>query len=598
MRRIGYFGGALVAALIAPATAGATDYTYGPGDTLTLTANLELQPGDNFIAQGTVDNPCVVAGGGFTITAIYGWAGTFTMSNCQVSMLGTASTAALEITQGGTNTFTLQGTTFDASGYIHVTAGPSAQVQIIGNTILATTLVPVVMTSLADSVAAITLDGYGNSNMKLFQGNLILRSFVHMQSTGGWLFGGDNPGEGNIISGQRGGIFIENGTDIRVVGNYLHVLGPLDGWNQVKNFSAGGSGILVEHNVMRGGNWLLDIGADIEIRYNLFADSYDRPWLLLEEGDANENIHHNIFTRTDPNVDEVSGVWVLRAQGTNPAQLYNNTFYGGGKCWQAVAEAIGIEPGAFLQSLRSNAIVQFPVSLGSDTALVRGGGPEGTSNAAYEPNDPPPPRLGYADYNLFYNPDAYLKINYAVSVAGLTERVDPGFALNDQAVGGTVDQQVDPQFTGPIPIAFPYSEDDIEAGTTTVCQILHLYRQLFTPAAGSPLIDSGDPQEGAGNDIGAIGAGTANALDLFGTLCAGDDVGTPDLSAASFQCPALPTKPGNPNTPVTAPPGFLCVCTATGGPAPASFITFVSGLAIVLGLRRRRPRRTGSIPKI
>jgi len=38
----------------------------------------------------------------------------------------------------------------------------------------------------------------------------------------------------------------------------------------------------------------------------------------------------------------------------------------------------------------------------------------------------------------------------------------------------------------------------------------------YTPLAGSPLIDVGDPAGGAGNDIGAIGAGTPNAADGFG----------------------------------------------------------------------------------
>jgi len=37
------------------------------------------------------------------------------------------------------------------------------------------------------------------------------------------------------------------------------------------------------------------------------------------------------------------------------------------------------------------------------------------------------------------------------------------------------------------------------------------------PKVGSPVIDQGDPTPfGAGNDIGAIGNGTANAADLFG----------------------------------------------------------------------------------
>ena len=47
-------------------------------------------------------------------------------------------------------------------------------------------------------------------------------------------------------------------------------------------------------------------------------------------------------------------------------------------------------------------------------------------------------------------------------------------------------------------------------------QILELYRSRYTPTPGSPLIDAG--HGGNGNDIGAVGAGTANINDLFGIL--------------------------------------------------------------------------------
>jgi hypothetical protein len=36
------------------------------------------------------------------------------------------------------------------------------------------------------------------------------------------------------------------------------------------------------------------------------------------------------------------------------------------------------------------------------------------------------------------------------------------------------------------------------------------------PSTGSPLIDAGDPADGPGVDIGAVGAGTADPADLFG----------------------------------------------------------------------------------
>jgi hypothetical protein len=42
------------------------------------------------------------------------------------------------------------------------------------------------------------------------------------------------------------------------------------------------------------------------------------------------------------------------------------------------------------------------------------------------------------------------------------------------------------------------------------------FRKLYTPGKESPLIDSGDPADGAGVDIGAIGAGKEDKQDRFG----------------------------------------------------------------------------------
>jgi hypothetical protein len=46
--------------------------------------------------------------------------------------------------------------------------------------------------------------------------------------------------------------------------------------------------------------------------------------------------------------------------------------------------------------------------------------------------------------------------------------------------------------------------------------MLAYFRTVYAPRTGSPLIDMGDPQDGSGADIGAIGAGKANPDDRFG----------------------------------------------------------------------------------
>ena len=64
------------------------------------------------------------------------------------------------------------------------------------------------------------------------------------------------------------------------------------------------------------------------------------------------------------------------------------------------------------------------------------------------------------------------------------------------------------------------SDGDVWRRRVTVSQILSIYRAMYTPAAGSPLIDAGDPSDDTGGvrntDIGAVGAGNAHPDDLFG----------------------------------------------------------------------------------
>ena len=188
-----------------------------------------------------------------------------------------------------------------------------------------------------------------------------------------------------------------------------------------------------------------------------------------------------------------------------------------------------------------------------------------------------------------------MKANYAVGVAGKTERQDPGFAYNDIPVGGAPDAQMDPKFTGPLPRLFPFSDDDLVTGTATVCQVLAYYRKTYMPGAGSPLIDAGDPHEGAGNDIGAIGAGANNALDLFGRLCDPNDVGQPAGGDDVYTCPTIPIDFGGSGTggtgviPGDGPKGIICVCESAGTPGPGT--ASLTAAAIVLGLTLRRRRR-------
>src|SRR5262249_24414421 len=145
-------------------------------------------------------------------------------------------------------------------------------------------------------------------------------------------------------------------------------------------------------------------------------------------------------------------------------------------------------------------------------------GPQGMIRTTWndELTDKKPPRLGYADYNLFFNPKAKTPRNYLLTVADKVERKDAGFGKNDVPRNGAVDAQVDPKFKGPLPDAFPFADDEIKSGKVTVSKILAFYRDAYSPAADSPLIGAGDPADGEGTNIGAIGGAKNSAADQFG----------------------------------------------------------------------------------
>ena len=249
-------------------------------------------------------------------------------------------------------------------------------------------------------------------------------------------------------------------------------------------------------------------GIEGEFRYNLVLDADGHNFIVGPR--AGTQIHHNIFARyttVDPNLN--SSIAVIYPG--DRIQIFNNTFDGGGadtaRPWHVPAIEVG--PQAHLASLRNNVFCNHPTRFSSGSATVRPGFSE-------KQTSPGPPRLGYADYNLFYNPDARERQNYALSVAGKSERTDAGFGLHDVPVGGERNAQVQPRFRGPLPSRFEFSDDEIASRKVTVRQILAAYRLAYGPAEGSPLIASGDPADGTGAFIGAVGTGAKSPGDWFG----------------------------------------------------------------------------------
>ena len=67
---------------------------------------------------------------------------------------------------------------------------------------------------------------------------------------------------------------------------------------------------------------------------------------------------------------------------------------------------------------------------------------------------------------------------------------------------------------------FPFSMGDVWSRKATVSLMLQHFANYYRPDTGSPLVDVGDPQDGAGGDVGAVDTGQINAsfdrIDDFG----------------------------------------------------------------------------------
>jgi hypothetical protein len=469
-----------------------------------LTADIVLRGNDSLDISPGNSGPCRLVGNGFGIRSEGDWTGELSIRNCQVDALGSATTEAISVTVLAGGAVTIEGTTFGRSGAIHITNEGDSTTTFRDNVIDANSTVP--LDPSADvTTPAFTADG-SSTAPKVFQGNKLFRSSASFESPN-WLIGGSSDAESNIIVGLRGGLIL-GASGLVVRGNYVHSMHlEYSGDESAVSTSYSTLDVLAEHNVFRGGTWVFR-GFGGELRYNAVLDSESTS--LLYQPFENTKVHHNLFLMCNPPRDDLqAGIFLVNARATG-IEVYNNTLDGGGPTMKGKGGAVAIDNGCFLSSLRSNLIFRFPYWRNDGhAAAVRPGITEGVN--------PPPERLGYADYNLFYNdPPESTPRNYAVAVTGLGLRVDPGFGAHDAHAGGPVDEQVDPGALG-VAGCFPWSDEDIKASKVRVSQMLAALRTGYTPAPNSAMLSAGDPADGAGNYIGAIGTGAA-ASDRFGTF--------------------------------------------------------------------------------
>ena len=476
----------------------------GGANARVLTGDIVLHGDDSLALPAEDAGPCRLVGNGHSIRSDDTWVGRLTIRGCLIEGLGEATTPAIDVRSSGSGVTTIEGNTFSKSGAVDVDNSGDSTTTFNDNVILSDSTVTLGAYSYT-TTPAFSATGSSTAS-KLFQGNHVYRSSVAFGSPN-WLVGGSQDSESNILVGLRAGISLDaSGLVLR--GNYVHVL-YLDGAGDETAVEATytTTDTLAEHNVFRGGEWVFR-GFGGELRYNEVLDIRSIAWVY--QPFENTKIHHNVFLMCRPPEQELqAGIFLVndRAAGI---EIYNNTLHAGGAAMMLTGAAVAIDDGCSLDSFRSNLVFDFPfVRNDGGAAAVRPGITESVV--------PPPVRLGYADYNLFYNPALNPPRNYAVAVSGHTLRADAGFGKHDAHVGGPVDEQVNPGPLGFSGDCFPWSDDDIEASRVTVSRILGATRASYTPAASSAALTGGDPADGTPNFMGAVGDGTT-ARDLFGTF--------------------------------------------------------------------------------
>jgi hypothetical protein len=353
-------------------------------------------------------------------------------------------------------------------------------VTFVGNTLQPNILTPVNdEADYAGSHPSLTFQG-GSSAAKVFQGNNVGVSYVKFDRSNHWLIGGDHDADGNVAIGVRAGMEFDNGTDITVRGNFIYHRYP-HGWSQGHVIDFGGSSGLVEHNVLRCSSWIIQdvVG---EIRYNLMIDNSEA---YVRSNPAGTPVHHNVMVNVGfQRVFYPSGGFTL-----SEGSFYNNTIDVGGTKLGWIAGIFFQPPtGGKLSSARNNIFTGFAYQ---------------NSSNVFDSSS-----VTSADYNAWYNPDTTVLKRYA----------DSGLGAHDLNGGANAD----PKFAQARIVPFPIGDGDVWLRKVTVSQILSLYRGIYTPTAGSPLIDAGDPSDdkggGRNTDIGAVGAGNVHPDDKFGTF--------------------------------------------------------------------------------
>jgi hypothetical protein len=424
-----------------------------------LAADMVLDSAAGYQLQGTATGRIRLNGYGHRIIASSGTSGPLTLQFVDVFDLGPAddpAQSAVDVTTTGA--ITIEDCRFDSSSTLRLGVAGNADASLRRNLFRSNMRMELGQqpgTYSEPGASYPVVSITGGSGV--FAGNNVGAGYVEVLNARGWTVGGGTDADSNILIGPRVGFSPTGSVDIRR--NFSHHV-YYGGWSQGCNFELGGSdAVLAEHNVIYGSSWPVR-GVGGQFRYNLVLEA-GHQWLWADTSKG--NIHHNVFVGGDA---DVGGIYAL--YDPTDVTIANNTIDGLGQIGLAVKLSTGEV------AMTSNLFYRVP-------------------SPAISVDDC---RLA-ADYNLFSGPTG----NYSDGRAA---------PLHD--VAG------DPLLSEPPTTVFDIDEAGIWLRRTTVRDVLARYRARYLPKAGSPAIDVGDPAGGAGNDIGAVGAGAASADDKFGTL--------------------------------------------------------------------------------
>lgn len=305
-----------------------------------------------------------------------------------------------------------------------------------------------------------------SGSAKVFETNNIGAGWASFASPS-WTVGGATNAKANICQGPRVGLFGTSSFSGTVKLNYSYHI-YYGGWSQGNNFDYFGTAPTIEHNVVLGSSWPLR-GINGTCRYNLVLGEFISPGVscegLIWPFDSAPDVHHNVLRCEKPGRGLIYSVY----SPTN-SRIRNNTL-------DSVSNSIG---SPLMELLSGTHTVNSNLCVNGATPAI-----DVTGAASVT-----------ADYNAFNN------------LAGVRYS-DGRTPVHD--IGGN------PAFVAAPTEFIPFDIKAVWLRTKTVTSLLADYRGYYTPTA--TVIDVGDTGTyGAGNDIGAIGAGTANANDLFGTL--------------------------------------------------------------------------------